>query len=452
MATASSEQPATADPADYGDPSKGCLESPKYSCALGGVLNAANNVYHVVPILHAGAGCGQNQNFNSYAAGSQGTGYSGGVLTPSSNISEKEVVFGGEGRLREQIESTLELIDGDLFVVATGCIPGLIGDDVESIVGEFRKQGHPIIHVDSAGFKGNTYDGYELFFEAVATQLLQKSDTTEKGSVNLFGVVPYLDLFWRGDLIEVRRILERLGLRVNVIFGDFGGVRNLNAIPTAELNIVLSPWVGAKTAELLQSRFDTPYIVAPIPSGIGDTSEFLRKIAEELGIPETIIESVIEEEERETYLYLDLAADLTTNYSSALPFAVVSNSANAIKLTRFMTNEAGFTPTLVIIDDNPPQESRESIVSSFENLARVITPKVVFEVDSYAMRQELRKTNFNLLLASTQEKYLAADLKAGFLATSFPSNCTMTLTRTYSGYRGCLTLLEDVMSIFVKPY
>ena len=160
----------------------------------------------------------------------------------------------------------------------------------------------------------------------------------------------------------------------------------------------------------------------------------------------------IDEEEKETYLYLDLAADMTTNYSSALPFAVVSNSANAIKLTRFMTNEAGFTPSVVIIDDNPPQESRKSIVSSFKNLASVISPKVVFEIDSYKIRQELKKANFNLLLASTQEKYLAEELKAGFLATSFPSNCTMTLTHSYAGYKGCITLLEDVMSIFIKPY
>lgn len=440
-----------ADETRHADQSSECLESPKYSCALGGVLNAANNIYRVVPIIHAGPGCGQNQNFNSYAAGSQGTGYTGGVLTPSSNITEKEVVFGGEGRLREQIESTLELIDGDLFVVMTGCIPSLIGDDVESVVGEFRKKGEPVIYVNSAGFKGNSYFGYELFFEAVAGQLLQKGKKT-KGLVNLLGIVPYLDVFWRGDLNEVKRILEKLGLQVNTIFGDFGGVDNLKKIPSAELNIVLSPWVGVKTAEILKSKFDTPYIVAPIPSGIKDTTSFVRTVAKQLGIPKKAVDAVIAEEEQETYLYMDLAADMTSNYSSAIPFAVVSNSANAIRITRFLTNEAGFTPTLVVVDDNPPLETRKDILASFKNLASVITPPVIFEVDSYNIRQELKKANFGLLASSTQEKYLAEDLGAGFLAASFPINSKMILTRTYAGYRGGITLLEDVMSIYIKPY
>ncbi|MFB3764761.1 MAG: nitrogenase component 1 [Methanotrichaceae archaeon] len=434
------------------DPSKGCLESPKYSCALGGVLNAANNIYRVVPIIHAGPGCGQNQNFNSYSAGSQGTGYLGGTLTPSSNITEKEVVFGGEGRLREQIESTLELIDGDLFVVMTGCIPSLIGDDTSSVVGDFKKQGYPIISVNSAGFLGSSYYGYELFLEAVIDQLLKPSDGVVKGSVNILGIVPYMDLFWRGDLNEIKRVLELLGLSVNVIFGDFGGVENLRKIPSAELNIVLSPWVGVRIAELLKEKFGTSYVIAPIPSGIRDTSNFLRTISEKLALPQDLVDSVIQNEERETYKYLDLAADMTTTFSSALPFAVISNSANAIKLTRFLANEAGFTPSLVVIDDNPPLEVRDTIIGYFNGLASVIPPKIIFEVDSYKIRQELKKTNFNLLLSSSQERYFAADLKAGHLTASFPTANRMYITRSYAGYRGGITLLEDVLSIFINPY
>ncbi len=435
------------------DPAEGCVEAPKYSCALGGALSAINNVYRVIPIVHSGAGCGQNQNFRSYSAGSQGIGYVGGTVTPATCISEHEVVFGGEGRLREQIEATMEIMDGDLFVVVTGCIPNMIGDDVDAVVGEFRKQGKPIISIGSPGFSGNTFHGYELFFDAVITQYLTKTDTPKiKGLVNLLGVVPYQDLFWRGDLQAIRRDLEKLGLSVNVIFGDLGGVNNLKKIPAAELNIVLSPWVGIKAAKSLEDKFGTPYIVTPMPSGLLDTSDFLRKVAKALKLPKKRVDAVIDEQDRESFFELDLAADMTSSFSAALPFALVANSGQAIKLTRFLANEGGFLPVVVIVNDNPPEEYRDRIIKDLSTLESGYKPEVIFEVDTYRIRQLLSKRVFRLLLASSQERYYAADNRLLHLSVSYPAGNRLIANRTYAGYLGGLTLLEDVISLIIAPF
>ena len=51
----------------------------------------------------------------------QGAGYSGGGAVPSSNVGENEIVFGGHKKLDELIKASLKIMDGDIFVVLTGC-------------------------------------------------------------------------------------------------------------------------------------------------------------------------------------------------------------------------------------------------------------------------------------------------------------------------------------------
>jgi nitrogenase molybdenum-iron protein beta chain len=57
----------------------------------------------------------------------------------------------------------------------------------------------PIININAPGFNGNSYEGYELFFEAVIDQILT-SLPKEKGVVNILGVVPYQHIFWKGEI------------------------------------------------------------------------------------------------------------------------------------------------------------------------------------------------------------------------------------------------------------
>lgn len=437
-----------------------CLEAPRYSCALGGAIGSIVNIHRAIPIIHAGAGCGFAQSmYNTFGSGSQGIGYIGGGVIPSTNISEKEVIFGGEGRLREQIQATIDLIDGDIFIVTPGCIPNMIGDDIDSIVKEFTEKGHLVINAGTSGFKGNTFLGYELVLRSVAEQLFEKIDKETikekkiKGLVNILGIVPYNDIFWRGDLKEIKRILEKIGLQVNVIFGDFGGVDNLKKIPYAELNIVISPWVGVETAKIFEERFGTHYLVLPmLPTGPADTSRSVRTIGNALNLQKEIIEQVISDEERDAYQELDIMGDTIAMFSPALPFAIVSNSASAIGLTRFLANEAGFTPTVVIISDNPPEEVRETITQELSNLSSGFKPKIIFEADSWKIREYLKQSNFRLLLGSPIEKHFALDRKLQYLSVSFPANDRLVVGRSYAGYKGGTAIVEDILSKFLMPF
>ena len=204
------------------------------------------------------------------ASGYLGSGYCGGNSIPVSGITEKEIVFGGAERLEEQIKNTVEIIDADLFVVITGCTAEIIGDDVASIVRDYdhhRVGTPPIIFASGAGFKGDSLFGYDSVLQSVFRDYVDAAKTVKKGLVNVWGIPPGQDVFWEGNLLEIRRILEGIGLTVNTFFTSRDDLDALKGAAQAQLNIVLSPVYGKAAAEVFKEVDGTAYISADLPIG-----------------------------------------------------------------------------------------------------------------------------------------------------------------------------------------
>ncbi|HEX9062216.1 MAG TPA: nitrogenase component 1, partial [Clostridia bacterium] len=179
------------------------VEAPRYSCALGGAYSAALATFGSLPLLHSGGGCGFAQNAGqSFAGGLNSPGPVGGASTPCSTLVEEHVIFGGEDKLRKLIKTTIKLMPAELYTVISACVPALIGDDVNSVVSDFKDE-VKIIHVNTAGFSGNSFKGYEAYFDAVIEQLLVNKPKVPK-TVSILGVVPTQHLFWKGDLYTIK--------------------------------------------------------------------------------------------------------------------------------------------------------------------------------------------------------------------------------------------------------
>lgn len=428
-------------------------EAPRYSCALAGAYSAALAVYGTVPVLHAGAGCGLGQLFGQHYAGGQNTGGQFGTTsTPCSCLIEEHVIFGGEDKLRNLIRTSQELLKGDLYAVISGCVPALIGDDVESVVKEFKGQA-PIINIKTAGFAGNSYTGYEQFFEAVIDQLIN-AQPTQKGLINIFGIVPNQHLFYKGDLEVIRQTLGKLGLQVNIIFTEENGLENLTMISAAELNIVVSLWNGHQIVNKLEEAFGIPYLeFSSVPIGPKQTSHFLRKVGEKLKFDSEWVERVIAKEEKIAYRRTEIIGDILFNGLPHIYYAVVADSNTAIGVAKYLTNEIGYLADIIIIADNPPEEAREKIIKELtDGLEGVVKPEVVFEIDAYKIKEKLKGRSFLALFASSLEKHIAGEeYGAIHLSISFPSFDRLIVDRSYAGYRGGLGLVEDFFSKFAGP-
>lgn len=433
------------------------IEQVRYVCSMG-ALASVLAIPGVIPITHCGPGCASKQ-FTSLAGIN---GYQGGEFhVPSTNITERDVVFGGTDRLKELIAATLKIMKADLFVVLTGCVPELVGDDVGNAVGKFQREGAAIVYAETGGFRGNNFTGHERITQAIIDQYVGDYEgPREIGSVNVWSMLPYQNTFWRGDLSEIKRILQGIGLKVNILFGpECQGVTEWKAVPEAQFNLVLSPWLGLATARRLEQKYGQPFLHVPVvPIGARQTSAFLRQVAEFAGLDRSRAETFITDEERLYYIYLrDFAGfygGCTSQYQLPSQFVVIGESAYNLAVTKFLVNQLGLVPGRQIITDNPPEEFRESIRQEYRQIAADVAADVEFEEDGYTIHRRIRETDFHyhvpILFGSTWEGELAKQVGGTLVEIGFPCTDEVVLSRSYVGYRGALALIERTYTTVVR--
>jgi nitrogenase molybdenum-iron protein beta chain len=417
-------------------------EGPRGNCALGGVNAVLSAINHVIPIYHAGPGCCmQTTAGEAGQAGGRSPFYVSGVSTPCTNMLEKDVVFGGVDRLRETIEGAIEIFEADAFFVLSGCTAGIIGDDIKSITEEFRKKDVPVYPIETPGFLGESYKGYEIAFNALLEHIIKPAERKEK-LVNLFGIMPYHDPFWEGNFEELTRILEKLGLKVNTFFTRHQGIEDVRNSSAAALNIIISPWLLKSAANEYKEKFGVPFLRwTGLPIGASDTSAFIRAVAKALDIVERG-EQVIAEEEDYVYSYLETAIGAL----SWKQFAVVGDANTVVGVTRYLANDYSFSPIVVIITDTIfLSEDFDLINEQLTQLDYARPPKVVFETDQWKIQKELAShEEITLLIGSSKDREFALEKDIQCSVIAYPITDRLIFNRTYAGYKGSLTFIEDL--------
>jgi nitrogenase molybdenum-cofactor synthesis protein NifE len=89
-------------------------------------------------------------------------------LSFSTDLQERDVIFGGEEKLERALLELIERHDPRGAFVYSTCIVGIIGDDVEAVCRRVAKRtGIPVLPVQSEGFKGNKRAGYNAACKAM---------------------------------------------------------------------------------------------------------------------------------------------------------------------------------------------------------------------------------------------------------------------------------------------
>ena len=425
-------------------------ENPRGGCVLAGINSVLAAINHVCPILHSGPGCCmQTTAAEQGNSGHKHACFVSGVSLPSSNMLEKEVVFGGVNKLRTTIQGAIEVIDADAYFVLTGCTAGIIGDDIQSVTDEFTEKGHKVFAIDTPGFAGDSLLGYETVWNTFLDKVIQppREDVKAKRArplVNIFGIVPYHDPYWSGTLEEIDRILSKLGIEVNTFFTKHQGIDVVEHCSEADLNIIINPWLFNGPAKKFEKKFGVPSLRFPfVPVGATDTSRFVREVAASLKLDSALVDKVIAEEE--DYVYSYLAQSI--GQLSWKRFAVAGDASSAIGLTRYLANDYSFSPILVVITETIYRpEDKERIIQNISQLEYAAAPKIVFASDQWEINQAIlnEPEDISLLVGSTNEKEIGLEKQIQFLNATFPLNDRLVFNRTYAGYRGSLTFTEDL--------
>lgn len=441
----------------------GLIEQQRFMCAIGGMQTVVA-IPRAVPILHSGPGCG------TMVSGffERATGYSGGSTAPCTNFSESEVVFGGAEKLQRLIENTYKVLDTDLQVVLTGCTSAIVGDDVGSIVNTFADEGKPIVYVETAGFKSTNYEAHSTIVNAIIDQYVDKfieeADVKDPKLVNLFASIPYQDPFWKGNLEEYKRLLEGIGLKVNILFGPYsGGIDEWKSIPKAGFNILISPWYGTEIVKHLEVKYNQPFFQFPyIPIGGNETTRFLEDLiifANDHGATLSMEQAqhFIKKEELAFYEEIDNLATFLLEFRYGLPSFVhiLHDAGYVLGISKFLLHEVGIIPKELFITDDTPEEYQELITSLGLKISEKREIPILFKADAGEAQEIIRQTDHRgrgLIIGSGWDKELAQEKKYDFLSAALPSPYRMILTSGYAGYKGGLRLIEDIYNKALDTY
>ena len=410
-------------------------ENPKGGCVLAGINSVLGAIDRVCPIYHSGPGCCmQTTAADQGQSGHKSSRFVSSVSLPSTNMLEKEVVFGGTEKLRTTVQGAIDIIDADAYFVLTGCTAGIIGDDIVSVTEEFQDKGYSVYPIETPGFVGDSNLGYETVWTTMINQVIEEDVPKDDKLVNIFGIIPYHDPFWSGALEEIDRILSALGQ----------GIETIRKCSGAALNIIINPWLFKGPAKKMEQKFGIPSIRVPgLFVGATDTTKFVRQVAEAMHLDQEIVDKVIAAEEEYVYDYLAQSVGVV----SWKRFAVVADANNAVGITRYLANDFSFTPVLVIVSEPLfRQEDKDRIVAQIEDLEYAKPPKVIFASDQYEINQALREEEeeITLLIGSGNEREVALENDIQFILAAFPMNERLVFNRTYAGYRGSLTFTEDL--------
>ena len=414
-------------------------ESPRGACVLGGINDVLGAVDRFCPIYHSGPGCCMQTTAGEHS----NSPFVSAVSIPCTNMLEKDVVFGAEEKLRSTIDGAIEIIDAEAYFVLVGCTAGIIGEDVESVAADYREQGKRVYAIDTPGFQGDGLLGYEVAFKAFLDNIVEKGLPKRKGLVNLLGIIPYRDPFWSGNFEELTRILRKLGLEVNTFFTEHQGFENIRTSSQAELNIIVNPYLLKSVSERYECEFGVPYLRYPgLPIGATDTTDFIMQVSNKLSLDSELVERVIAEEEDYVYSYLSYKGE-SLGWNR---FAVVGDSGSAIGITRYLANDASQTPLAVVITEPMYRpEDKQRIINAIQDLEYAKPPEVFFESDYSDIIEKLEQfPDIDMLIGSSNEREYCAEHDIFGCVMTFPIYDRTIINRGIVGYRGSLTLTEDL--------
>jgi nitrogenase molybdenum-cofactor synthesis protein NifE len=403
-------------------------------CAFDGAKIALQPITDVAHLVHGPIACEGNGWDNRGAKSSDSALYRTGFTT---DISELDVVYGGEKRLYKSIREILDKYDPPAVFVYQTCVTALIGDDIEAVckaaTAKFNK---PIIPVNAPGFVGAKNLGNKLAGEALLDYVIgtEEPEFTTPYDINIIG-----EYNLAGELWQVKPLLDELGIRILACISGDAKYKEVAYSHRAKAAMMVCSKAMINVARKMEERYGIPFFEGSF-YGISDMSESLRQIATLLvqqGAPDALLartESVIQREEKRAWAAIDVYRKRLAGKKVLLITGGVKSWSVVSALQEGGMEIVGTSVKKSTAED---KEKIKELMGQDAHMLDDMKPK-----DMYAMLKESRA---DIMLSGGRSQFIALKVKMPWLDINQERH------HAYAGYVGMVELVKRIDQALYHP-
>lgn len=403
-------------------------------CAFDGAKIALQPFTDVAHLVHGPIACEGNSWDNRGSASSGPQLYRTGFTT---DMSENDVVFGGEKRLYRAIREIVEKYAPPAVFVYQTCVPAMIGDDIEAVCkAAAAKFGTPVVPVNAPGFVGPKNLGNKLAGEAILDHVIgtREPEYTTPYDINIIG-----EYNLAGELWQVKPLLDELGIRILACISGDARYNEVASSHRARAAMMVCSKAMINVARKMQERYGIPFFEGSF-YGIGDMGDSLRQIAKllvERGAPAELLdrsEAVVAREEARAWARIEPFRARLAGKKVLLVTGGVKSWSVVAALQEAGMEVAG---TSVKKSTKEDKERIKEIMGDDAHMIDDLTPREMF-----AMLKEARA---DIMLSGGRSQFVALKARMPWLDINQERH------HAYAGYEGMVDLVSEIDKSLSNP-
>ena len=235
------------------------------------------------------------------------------------------------------------------MIVGASCTAELIQDDPGGLSKALNLP-IPVIPLELPSYqKKENWGAAETFYQIVrhltvqdtqrpaAVHIQERSEKRlagKKPSCNILGPTA-LGFRHRDDIKEVSKMLEMLGIEINVIAPQSASPADITRIAHADFNVVMYPEIAQTTASWLQRMYGQAYTKV-VPIGVNASIDFMKEVAQLAGVEST---QVLQTIQANASWY---ARSVDSTYLTGKRVFIFGDATHVIAAARMARDEMGF--------------------------------------------------------------------------------------------------------------
>jgi light-independent protochlorophyllide reductase subunit B len=294
------------------------------------------------------------------------------------------------------------------LLVGASCTAELIQDDPAGI-GQALGLDIPVVPLELPSYqKKENWGAAETFYQLVRAFVPRetKASPTEGPSCNILGPTG-LGFRHRDDVTEVGRILERLGVAVNVVAPMGASPEDLQRLHAAHFNVVLYPETAHQAARHLERTLGQPSTQV-VPIGHGATCDFIREVA---GLAKVDPSPALEAPEARAPWY---ARSVDSNYLTDKRVFIFGDATHAMAAARIAKEELGFEVVGLGSYERTFARELRKLAKDMFGLEALVTD------DHLEVEERVRELQPELVLGTQMERHIAKRLAIPCAVISAP--------------------------------